>query len=142
MKLDTQNMAKTSVKLPASETCGDVCATECLVNGQKVLVVTVYVSPNTPSNNWKYLTFCNLAGYSPKVYKMFNILERIGCEDMPVILAGDFNINMKYNYNVELIDFMKDTLEFEVLSDLSQGTTSLILASIWSLVEMWTIYPA
>jgi hypothetical protein len=43
MKLDKQNMAKTSIKLSASESCGDVCAAECLVNGQKLLVVTVYV---------------------------------------------------------------------------------------------------
>jgi hypothetical protein len=51
MKLDKQNMAKTSFKLPASESCGDVCAAECLVNGQKGLVVTVYISPNTPGND-------------------------------------------------------------------------------------------
>jgi hypothetical protein len=28
MKLDKQNMAKTSFKLPASDLCGDVCAAE------------------------------------------------------------------------------------------------------------------
>jgi hypothetical protein len=50
MKLDKQNMAKTSFKLPASDSCADVCAAECPVNGQKVLVLTVYVSPNTPSD--------------------------------------------------------------------------------------------
>jgi hypothetical protein len=44
MKLDTQNMAKTSFKLPSSESCGDVCAAECLVKGQKMLVVTVRIS--------------------------------------------------------------------------------------------------
>jgi hypothetical protein len=44
MKLDTQNMAKTSFKLPASDSCGDVCAAKCPVNAQKVLVVTVRVS--------------------------------------------------------------------------------------------------
>jgi hypothetical protein len=53
MKLDKQNMAETSFKLPALDSCGDVCAAECPVNGQKVLVVTVYLSPNTPSDNWK-----------------------------------------------------------------------------------------
>jgi hypothetical protein len=42
---------------------------------------------------------------------------------MPVILAGDFNINVKENYSAELVELMKDTFEFEVLSDLSQGTT-------------------
>jgi hypothetical protein len=44
MKLDKQNMAKTSFKLAASESCRDICAADCLVNGQKVLVVTVHIS--------------------------------------------------------------------------------------------------
>jgi hypothetical protein len=42
---------------------------------------------------------------------------------MPIILAGDFNVNVKDNYNAELVEFMKDIFEFDVLSDLSQGTT-------------------
>jgi hypothetical protein len=57
MKLDKQNMANTSFKLPASDSYGDICAAECLVNGRKALVVTVCVSPNTPSDDWKSLIF-------------------------------------------------------------------------------------
>jgi hypothetical protein len=109
MKLDKPNMAKTSFKLPASESCGDVCAAECLVNGQKVLVVTVYVSPNTPRDDWKSLIFL----------EMFTFLARRRCEDMPIILADDFNVNVKNNYNAELAEFMKDNFELDVLSDLS-----------------------
>jgi hypothetical protein len=78
MKLFKQNITKTSFKLPASDSCGDVCAAECPVNGQKVpvvLVVTVNVSPNTPSDDWKSLMFSNLAGYSPKVYKIFKFWQ-------------------------------------------------------------------
>jgi hypothetical protein len=110
-------------KLPASDSCGDVCAAERPVNGKKPLVVTVYVSPSTPSDDWKSLIFCNLAGYSPKVCKMFKFLARRGCEDVPIILAGDFSVNVKDNYNAELVEFMKDTFKLDVLSDLSQGTT-------------------
>jgi hypothetical protein len=109
MKLDKQNLANTLFKLPASDSCGDVCAAECLVNGQKVLVVTVYISPNTPSDDWKSLIFSNLAGYSPKVCKMFKFLARRGCDDLLIILADHFNINVKGNYNAELAEFMKDT---------------------------------
>jgi hypothetical protein len=61
---------------------------------------------------------------------------------MPIILGGDFKVNVKDNYNAELGEFMKDTFELDVLSDLSQGTSSSNSASIWSLDEMWTIYPA
>jgi hypothetical protein len=39
-------------------------------------------------------------------------------------LAGDFNVNVKANYNTELVEFMKDIFELDVLSDLSQGMTS------------------
>jgi hypothetical protein len=55
---------------------GDVCAAECFVIGQKVLVVTVYVSPNTPSDDWKSVIFYNLAGYSPKLCKIVFGKER------------------------------------------------------------------
>jgi hypothetical protein len=76
MKLHRQNMAKTSFKLPASDSSGDVCTAECLVNARKVLVVAVYVSPNTPSDDWKSLIFSNLDGYSPKVCKIFNFYSK------------------------------------------------------------------
>jgi hypothetical protein len=75
MGLDKQNMAKTSFKLAASESCGDVCATECLL-WTILLVVTMYVSPNTPSDDWKSLIFYNLAGYFPKVGEMFKFLAK------------------------------------------------------------------
>jgi endonuclease/exonuclease/phosphatase (EEP) superfamily protein YafD len=54
---------------------------------------------------------------------MLKFLARRCCEDMPIILAGDFNVNVKGNYNAELVEFMKDTFELDVLSDLSQVTT-------------------
>jgi hypothetical protein len=83
------------------------------VDGQKALMVTVYVSPNTPSDDWKSLIFSNLAGYSPKVCKLFTFLSRRGCED----------INVKDNYNAKLIESMKDTFELDILSNVSQGKT-------------------
>jgi hypothetical protein len=46
---------------------------------------------------------------------MFKFFTRRGFEDMPVIVKG--------NYNAELVQFMKDILELDVLSDLSQGMT-------------------
>jgi hypothetical protein len=62
------------------------------------------------------LIFSNLAGYSPKVYNTF--LEMRSSEDMAIILAGDTNVNVKDNYNAELVEFMKGTFEYDVLSDL------------------------
>jgi hypothetical protein len=42
---------------------------------------------------------------------------------MLIILVGAFNVNVKDNYIAELVEFMKDPFELDVLSDLSQGTT-------------------
>jgi hypothetical protein len=42
---------------------------------------------------------------------------------MPIMLVGDFNVNVKDNYNAKLLEFMKNTSELDVLPDLSQGTT-------------------
>jgi hypothetical protein len=38
---------------------------------------------------------------------MFKFLARRGCEDMTIILAGDFNVNAKDNYNAEVVEFRK-----------------------------------
>jgi hypothetical protein len=64
-----------------------------------------------------------LDGYSLKVCKIYKFLARGVCEDIPIILAGDFNVNVKDNYNAELVEFTKDTFELHDLSNLSQGTT-------------------
>jgi hypothetical protein len=61
---------------------------------------------------------------------MFKFLARRGCEHMPIILAGDFNVNVKDNYNAELVEFMKDTFELDILSDISHKRLDLILASM------------
>jgi hypothetical protein len=58
---------------------------------------------------------------------------------MTIILAGDFNISVKVNDNAELVEFMRDTFELDVLSDVSQGTSGSNFALIWTLDEMWTI---
>jgi hypothetical protein len=39
---------------------------------------------------------------SPKVCKIFTFLARRDSEDMRIILAGDFNVNVKDNYNANL----------------------------------------
>jgi hypothetical protein len=48
---------------------------QCLVNGQNVMVVTVYVISKSVKN----------------IY----VLARRSCKDMPFILVGDFNVNVK-----------------------------------------------
>jgi hypothetical protein len=58
---------------------------------------------------------------SPKLCKILKFLARRGSQDMPIILVGEFNVNVKDNYNAEIGEFKKDTFELDVLSDLSKG---------------------
>jgi hypothetical protein len=115
MRLDTQIMAKKSFKVAASDSCGDICAVEFLVSGRKRLVMTECISSDTPSNDWKTLIFSNFDVYFSKVCKIFKFLLRRSCEDIPIILA--------VNFNAEIVDFMEDIFELDILSDHSQGTT-------------------
>jgi hypothetical protein len=45
---------------------------------------------------------------------------------MPIILAGDLNVIVNDTYKAKLVEFMKDTFELDVLSDLSQGTIDMV----------------
>jgi hypothetical protein len=56
---------------------------------------------------------------------MFKFFSWRGREDMPIILAGVFNVNVKDIYNTKLVEFMKDTFELEVLSGRRQDGTPL-----------------
>jgi hypothetical protein len=49
---------------------------------------------------------------------------------------------VKDNYNVKLVEFMKYTFDPDILSIFLKEWLDLILASIWSLDEMETVYPA
>jgi hypothetical protein len=42
----------------------------------RVLVVTVYVSPNVPRDNLKFLIFSNVAEYSPKLCNLFKFFGK------------------------------------------------------------------
>jgi hypothetical protein len=72
---------------------------------------------------------------------MFKFFKRRGCEDMSIILVGDFKDDVEVNYNGELVEFMKDTSELDVLSDHPQGTIRSNSCINMVLGEMWTIYP-
>jgi hypothetical protein len=138
MKLDKPNMAKTSFKLPSSDSRGDVYPAEGYCKPTKAGggdYVRTSISKCSQRRLEIFETF-KLGWVFSKVRKMFKFLTRRSCEYIPVILAGDFNANVKDKSSRKLHSnltffriFLKERLD-------------LILASIWYLDEMWTIYPA
>lgn len=87
---------------------------ECVVvaqqrNEDKMLLFCIYLSPKAPMKIAKAFMAMNLFYYKTKV--------------VPIIVAGDFNIDVLKNENIEFILFMKDVLGFNLVSDPKQSTT-------------------
>lgn len=80
-----------------AENYGDVCAADILVDNCKMVLFCVYISPNTTIKQAKTLMARNLFLYRFK--------------DVPIIVTGDFNIDISKEENIGFVTFMKDFLE-------------------------------
>jgi endonuclease/exonuclease/phosphatase family metal-dependent hydrolase len=66
-----------------------------MVNGEKVLIVTLYLSNNTPIHDCKRFVLIHLGTFAPKFSEEYSIVAEEGRNTIPIILAGDFNIELK-----------------------------------------------
>ncbi|GFV88252.1 uncharacterized protein TNCV_4542981 [Trichonephila clavipes] len=84
---------------------GEICVARCnSENGQYILMVAVYISPEKSMQQIEQFLFENLMIYT----KGSELLEkRFGekFDDIPMILSGDFNINFADDKNLSLIEF-------------------------------------
>ncbi|KAL4092454.1 hypothetical protein QTP88_026955 [Uroleucon formosanum] len=93
---------------------GDICAAHCVLDdGTNIIMVVVYISPNNTVNN--IIKF---------IYRRLMIYGRVGSEELgenyhtlPLILAGDFNINFASEDEQLLINFLRVTLELQMNND-------------------------
>jgi endonuclease/exonuclease/phosphatase (EEP) superfamily protein YafD len=90
-----------------------------MIDGKLSLVVGVYVTPGSTQTDIINFLEMNLWVYSSKA-KVFNVVKQFGYYKIPIILAGDFNIDMK---NKSFIAFMKDTFDMELNNDALEATT-------------------
>jgi hypothetical protein len=67
-----------------------------MVNGEKVLIVTLYLSNNTPIDDCKRFVLSHLGTFTPKFTEVFSITAEEGCNTI-AILAGDFYTDLKEN---------------------------------------------
>jgi hypothetical protein len=66
-----------------------------MVNGEKRLIVTSYLSNNTPIDDCKRFVFSHLGTFAPKFTEEYSIVPEEGHITIPIILAGDFNIDLR-----------------------------------------------
>ncbi|GFY37048.1 ATP-dependent DNA helicase [Trichonephila inaurata madagascariensis] len=98
---------------------GDICATRCVLDDGTIIMVVVYISPNNTVNN--IITFLN---------KRLMIYGRVGSVELgenyntlPLILAGDFNVNFASEYGQLLVNFLQDKLELQMNKNRNEPTT-------------------
>jgi hypothetical protein len=55
--------------------------------------------------------------YSPKVAEIFPEIDEYGYYKLPIIFAGDLNVNLKSNVGNEFIDYMHDRFGVQLNND-------------------------
>jgi hypothetical protein len=66
-----------------------------MVNGEKVLIVTLYLSNNIPIDYCKRFVLIHLGTFAPTFSEEYSVVPEEGLNTIPIILAGDLNIELK-----------------------------------------------
>lgn len=109
--------------MTVSEECGDICAIESTINGQRVLLVTVYISPGTSISDIEDFFELNLLAYTPKVAEIVNVVKKRQYHTIPILLSGDINLDLKKPENHRLIYFMEETFGLQLKINPTLSTT-------------------
>jgi hypothetical protein len=105
-----------------------------MVNGEKVLIVTLFLSNNTPIDGCKRFVLIHSGTFAPKCSEEYSIVPEEGRNAIPIILAGDFNIELKKKENETFVTYTDETFSLKLMSnplDLSPVLT-------WCLQEIST----
>lgn len=102
---------------------GDLCKVETTVDGQRVLLVSIYLSNGTTlRDKMEFFERC-LLKYSIKLKGLFLFVERLKLYDLPIIMCGDFNIDFRSNDGMRFLQFMNETFGCTLNNSLSVSTT-------------------
>lgn len=109
--------------MAVSEKCGDICTIESTINGRRALMVTVYVSPNAKMEDIQCFFLTNLLMFTPKASEMFELLREKGFGQIPIILSGDINMDLKKKENEQFVNFMEETFGLTLKTNPGLATT-------------------
>ncbi|GFT39009.1 ATP-dependent DNA helicase [Trichonephila clavipes] len=88
---------------------GDLCLAECVIdNGQKIIIVAVYITPNKKLDDIIEFLHRSLLPYTSRGSALLNK----NYDKIPMILSGDFNVNFALDKSLQLIEFLKDNFTF------------------------------
>jgi len=107
----------------AHDGVGDICSVKTTINGQRALLVSVYITPGTPMSKVEDFFELNLMAYSHKVVGLFKSVDKLQLSTIPIILGGDLNVDLKSAECVEFLYLMRDNWKLELNNDPAISTT-------------------
>ena len=96
-------------QLTKADDFGDICAVEMSIEGINTILFSMYISPCTTIKQKKYFITRNLMMYTHN--------------DSPIVVTGDFNIDVSKTENIEFVDFMLNYMKLSLVSNSTQPTT-------------------
>ncbi|GFV48452.1 ATP-dependent DNA helicase [Trichonephila clavipes] len=98
----------------------DLCWAECVIdNGQKIIIVGVYITPNKKLDDNIEFLHRSLLPYTTRgsalLYKNYN--------QIPMILSVDFSVNFALDKSLQLIEFLKDNFTLSLQNNRIKSTS-------------------
>jgi endonuclease/exonuclease/phosphatase (EEP) superfamily protein YafD len=87
------------------------------------LFVTLYLSNNTPTDDCKRSVLIHLGTFAPKFSEEYSIVLEEGLNTIPIILAGDYNIESKKKENETFVTDIEETFGLKLMSNPQCSTT-------------------
>ena len=137
LKYDTENMQVKRMPT-AHDGVGDICSAETTINGQRALLLSVYITPGTPMCEVKKFFMRNLLICSHKLVGIIEVLDEVLLDTIPMVLGGDLNIDLKSTEGTEFLEFMRDTWKLELISDPAISTMRGDICTHTDTCDMYT----
>jgi hypothetical protein len=89
-----------------------------MVNSEKVLIVTLHLSNNTPIDDCKRFVLIHLGTFAPNFSEEYSIVPEEGRNTITKILVGDFNIELKKKEHETFVINMEETFGLKSCIDM------------------------
>ena len=101
----------------------DLCAAECVMeNGVTLIMAVIYVSPNNKLIDIQEFIHRALLEYSKDVSRTLSRYNK-NLDKLPLILAGDFNINFSNEKSKPLLQFLEEEFDLRINNNPAESTT-------------------
>ncbi|GFT74454.1 ATP-dependent DNA helicase [Trichonephila clavipes] len=99
---------------------GDLCLAKFVIdNGQKIIIVAVYITPNKKLDDIIEFLHRSLLPYTSRGSALLNR----NYDKIPMVLSGEFNVNFALDKSLQLIEFLKNNFTLSLQNNRIISTT-------------------